>query len=92
MKPRRVVITINEIVLHGFDQASAATATALKRELVWVFSERPLAARQGAEIAHVSAPAMALPPHAPPRALAAGLAERIHGGVAAAGRPPRRGA
>ena len=60
------------------------TAAALERKLVQIFTTRPVSARQGGHIAQLSAPAMTIAPNAAPDALAAGLAERIHGGVTGA--------
>jgi hypothetical protein len=86
MKPCRVVITIDEIVLDAVgNPGRAATAAALERELVRIFTTRPVSAGQGGHIAQLSAPAMTIEPNAAFDALAAGLAERIHGGVTGAG-------
>lgn len=93
MKPYRVVITIDEIVLDAINNSGrAATAAALERELVRIFSEQPVSPRQGRNITRLSVPAMTIAPNAAPGALATGLAERIHGGVTAAGQPPGRSA
>jgi hypothetical protein len=101
MKPRRVVITIDEIVLDAVDHPGrAATAASLERELVRIFTAQPVSPRQGGHIAHLSAPAMTIARNAAPGTLATGLAERIHGGViaadptggVAAGQPSRRSA
>ncbi|HEY0183326.1 MAG TPA: hypothetical protein VGC09_11015 [Rhodopila sp.] len=86
MKPRRVVITIDEIVLDAVGSPGrAATAAALERELVRIFTTQPESAGRGGHIGQLSAPAMTIAPNAAPDALAAGLAERIHRGVIGAG-------
>jgi len=91
MKPRRTVITIDEITLHAFNGLSrGAAASALESELVRIFTAQPVTARRGGHIAHLSSAPMAIAPDASAGALAAGLAKRIHGGVAAAAKPPKR--
>jgi hypothetical protein len=91
MKPPRVVITIDEITLHAFDGPSpAATASVLERELARIFTAQPVTARHGIRVAHLSVPPIAIAPGAPAGALAVGLAEHVHGGVAAATKPPKR--
>lgn len=91
MKPRRIVITIDEIVLDAVDaRARRKFGDTLERELRRVFSASPAASLQGGALARISASPITLDPAPQVSALAAGLADRIHRGVAIAGAPLNR--
>jgi hypothetical protein len=92
MKPRRIVITIDEIILDAVDAgAQRELGDTLERELRRVFSTAPAAPLRSAELARINGSPITLGPAPRAPGLAAGLAERIHHGVATAGaRPIRR--
>ena len=91
MKPRQIVITIDEIVLDGVDAgARRELGDILERELRHVFSTAATTPLRSVELARISTPPIILGPAPRAPALAAGLAQRIHYGVAAAGAPPTR--
>jgi hypothetical protein len=88
VKPRHIVITIDEIVLDAVAAgARRELGDMLERELRRVFSTAMATPLRSAELARISASPVTF--GAAP-ALAAGLAERIHYGVVAAGAPGTR--
>jgi hypothetical protein len=89
MKSRRIVIAIDEITLGALDaRARREIGATLERELRRAFSTG--IASRGGELARISAPPIALAPAPASPGLAAGLADRIHRAVTAAG-APRKG-
>jgi hypothetical protein len=92
VKPRRIVITIDEIVLDEVDaRARRELGDMLERELRRVFSTAAETRLRSAELARINASPITFGPAPRAPALAAGLAERIHHEVATAGAPPTRG-
>jgi hypothetical protein len=88
MKRRRIFITIDEITLDGIDvRARREIGATLEGELRRVFSAHPVVPSRGGELARISAPPITLAPAPSAPGLAAGLADRIHRGVTAAGAP-----
>ena len=90
MKPRQIVITIDEIILDALDAgARREIGDMLERELQRVFSTAAAAPLRSAQLARISASPITLGPAPRAPALAAGLAEQIRDGVAAAAAPPK---
>jgi len=90
MRPRRIVIMIDELQLHGVDvQMRLAIGDALERELTRLFTLPPATPYRAARIEHMAPPPIALAAEALAATLGTRLAERVHAGVASAGQPAK---
>jgi hypothetical protein len=77
---RRVVVTIDELNLHGFDaHRRSAMGDAIERELSRRFAT--FAAREPAGADRIDAGSFEHAGGAPPAAIGARVAERVHGAV-----------
>jgi hypothetical protein len=78
MKRAPVMVTIDEVRLHGFDpMARSAIGDALGRELTRLFGEGA-PSRDSRALAHADAGAFRTRREAAPAAVAAGIAARVH--------------
>jgi hypothetical protein len=92
MKPRRIVVVIDELYLHGFDGSQRREiGDALEHELGRLFAAGSGGAYQNRQIERIVTPPVAVAPRANARALGASVAERVWGGVIAVPTPHRGG-
>ncbi len=81
MKRRRVVVSIDEVRLHGFDpRARSAIGDALSSELARLFGDAPLKPISR-EAARADGGTMPAGRRAAPATLGAGIADRVHRAV-----------
>ena len=90
MKPRRIVINIDDISLDGFDRrTSPAVKGALERELTRLFASSD-ADYRNRQIERFAARPIRIASNAPPSAVGGELAERIYSAATSAS-PERKG-
>jgi hypothetical protein len=78
---RRVTVTIDQLILHGFDRGDAAgIAGAIRAELAAVLAHWAPAA--GASVARLDAGSVTVPPGAAPAQVGGAVARRIGRGLA----------
>lgn len=86
MSTRRLVVTIDELNLYGFDaHQRPAIRQALERELARLFSQAPSAPVRGANIERHTAPPLAVTATGTAFAVGAGLAQRVYDAASMAG-------
>ena len=84
MKPARIELHIEELVLHGFAPGDRhAIGDAVERELTRLFAEQGLAssAMASGERAHVNAGEFHVAPASKAPAVGAQVAKAVHGGL-----------
>ena len=84
MKPRRLSLHVDELVLHGFANADRhRIGMAAERELTRLLADRgvPGAPRRDREKASVDAGTVALSPGASPRDIGAAIARAVYRGL-----------
>ncbi len=84
MKPRRLSLHVDELVLHGFAGADRhRIGMAAERELTRLLAERgvPGSPRRGREMASIDAGTVALPPGASPWIVGAAIARAVYRGL-----------
>jgi len=81
MKRPRVMVTIDEVRLHGFDPgARSAIGDALALELTRLFGEGPVS-QSSREVARTDAGTLAAGRRTAPAKLGTGIAARVHAAV-----------
>ena len=84
MKPARIELHIEELVLHGFAPGGRyAIGDAVEHALTRLFGERGLGSSsiEGRECAHLNAGDVHVAPASPPEAVGTQVAQAVYGGL-----------